>query len=264
MIKQAASRGVRSALLNPDAVPGKANRFLARRAEAIFAQFESTAACFPPRLRGRIRAVGCPIRGEFLRPDRQAGIRELHLRPDRRTLLVCGGSSGARSVNDALLAIAPDLDAAGESWQVLHVTGEGKARAANLEGKVRRLAVRSVEYCQRMDLALAAADLVLCRAGASTIAELCAVGAAAVILPYPYHRDQHQRLNAEALEKAGAAVVVEDRIDPAANAASLRQALLPLLADTARLDAMRRASAALGKPRAAEEVARWLAGRSHE
>jgi UDP-N-acetylglucosamine--N-acetylmuramyl-(pentapeptide) pyrophosphoryl-undecaprenol N-acetylglucosamine transferase len=111
-----------------------------------------------------------------------------------------------------------------------------------------------------MDLAYAAADLVLGRAGAVTVAELSVTGTAAVLMPYPHHADQHQRLNAAALAEAGAAVVCPDVKDAAANAASLRERMIPLMRDLRRLDAMRRSAAGLGRPNAAVEVARWLAG----
>jgi UDP-N-acetylglucosamine--N-acetylmuramyl-(pentapeptide) pyrophosphoryl-undecaprenol N-acetylglucosamine transferase len=261
LVQAAHKAGVPAGFLNPDAVPGKANRFLARRSDAIFAQFESAPGHFPEGVRSRVRPVGCPIRKEFFDVDRDAALRELDLKSDRKTLLVNGGSLGAQSINEAVLQLVPELDALADRWQVLHVTGPGKGGGADLIQKTRRISVRSMEYCRRMDLALAAADLALCRAGASTVAELCAVGRPAIILPYPYHRDQHQRLNALALVEAGAAELVEDRIDPAANAASLREKLLPLLTDEGRLETMRRASAGLGKPRAAAEVAHWLASK---
>lgn len=260
LVRAGAKAGVRTGLLNPDAVPGKANRFLARRADAVFVQFAATADRFPPSLRGRVQPVGCPIRKEFFAADRPAALREMGLRDDRKTLLVAGGSLGARTVNDALAAIAADLDERGAAWQLLHVTGPGKQAGPGLGDSARRMHVMTMEYCRRMDLALAAADLVLCRAGASTVAELCATGKPAVIMPYPYHKDQHQRLNAQPLVEAGAAILVEDAKDSAANAAMLRRVLLPLLDDAARLESARRAAEGLTKPQAAADVARWMAG----
>ena len=111
-----------------------------------------------------------------------------------------------------------------------------------------------------MDLALAAADLSLGRAGAGTVAELTATATPAVLMPYPYHADQHQRLNAAELCDAGAAVIVEDAKDPATNAERLRETLLPILRDPARLERMHQAGKSVEGAHAAESVARWLLG----
>lgn len=106
--------------------------------------------------------------------------------------------------------------------------------------------------------AYAVADLAIGRAGANTVAELAATGTPAILLPYPHHRDQHQRHNAADMVSAGAAVLVDDRIDPAANAAAVGAALAPLMDDDSRLEAMSAAALALGRPTAAREVADWL------
>jgi UDP-N-acetylglucosamine--N-acetylmuramyl-(pentapeptide) pyrophosphoryl-undecaprenol N-acetylglucosamine transferase len=118
--------------------------------------------------------------------------------------------------------------------------------------------VKSMEYCHRMELAYAAADLVLCRAGAVTVAELSALGKPTILMPYPYHKDQHQRHNAAALAASGAAIVCDDAKDAAANAQSLRQILLPLMADDAALAHMREAAAHAARSDGAREVAMWL------
>ncbi|HUT56343.1 MAG TPA: UDP-N-acetylglucosamine--N-acetylmuramyl-(pentapeptide) pyrophosphoryl-undecaprenol N-acetylglucosamine transferase [Phycisphaerae bacterium] len=257
LVRAAWKAGIPTGLLNPDAVPGKANRFLARRARAVFVQFASTADCFGAGLRERIRHVGCPVRCGFLTARRDDALRALGLAADRRTLLVNGGSLGAQSINQAFEALAAELDELADTWQVLHVTGHekgGRGQAA-APGSIE---VRALEYCHRMELAYAAADLALCRAGASTIAELSATGTPAVIMPYPFHADQHQRLNAQALAGAGAAEIVDDRADQAANAAALRQSLLPLMRDADRLEAMSQAARNLANPHAARQVAQWM------
>ncbi len=256
VVRAAARAGVRTALLCIDAVPGLANRHLARRAEVVFTQFEATAEGLG-RHRGKARLVGCPVRRSLLEATAEEARRHFGLRDDRRTLLVAAGSLGAANVNQALAGIASDLDGLAETWQVLHVTGPGKMDStAASAGGIRRVVL---EFCERMDLAYAAADLVVSRAGASTIAELTATGTPAVLMPYPYHRDQHQRRNAEPLASAGAAVIVADAADAARNAQALRQVLLPILRDPLRLEAMRAAAARLARPGAAEAVARWLA-----
>ena len=261
VVCRAAKAGVRTGLLNPDAVPGKANRMLARRVEAIFTQFAATTEHFAAAVRPKVHAVGCPIRREFASPDRAEAVRHFGLLPDRKTLLVNGGSLGAASINDALACFAGDLDELAGTWQLLHVTGPAKsAPASAADAPARALHVCTLEYCQRMDLAYAAADLALSRAGAGTIAELTATATPAVLMPYPYHADQHQRLNARPLADAGAAAIVDDAKDGPANARRLRDVLLPILRQPDRLAGMQQASGTIRRADAAERVARWLLG----
>ena len=267
-VRHAARAGVRAALLNPDAVPGKANRYLARHAGVIFTQFESTRDSFTPRARRKVRCVGCPVRAGLPAGDRLEAARHFGIEPDRRTLLVLGGSLGAESLNRAFAVLAGEMSGLAETWQVIHITGAVKC-ASSARGPCRakipgprcgELAICTREYCDRMDLAFAAADVVLCRAGASTVAEVTATGTPAVFMPYPWHGDRHQRLNAAELAAAGAAVVIDDAADAAANAAALAGKLLPILAAPSRLKLMADAAAALARPNAAREVAGWLAG----
>lgn len=259
VVEAAASRRIPTAMLNPDAVPGKANKHLARRVDAIFTQFPQTTETFPPAARGKVHCVGCPVARRFLEASREEALRHFGLRGDRRTLVVLGGSQGAGSINQALAALAADLSAVAENWQILHITGAEKGSGTfSAAEKVPDPFSVKLEYCHEMHLAYAGADLALCRGGAATIAELDATATPAVILPYPYHKDQQQRLNAGGLVAAGSAVLVEDKIDPAANAASLRQSLLPLMADASKLDEMKAKARQSARTQAAAEVARWL------
>jgi len=256
IIRQAAKAGVRRALLNPDAVPGKANRYLARHVDVVFTQFDAADAHFPQALRGRLRKVGCPVRRQLAQADSSEARAFFDLRADRRVLLVLGGSQGAASINDAVAAMAGDFDALADSWQILHITGPGMAKRDDLP---RAMHVRRIEYCDRMDLAYAAAELVLCRSGASTMAELSATGTPAVLVPYSHHADRQQELNAAPFVAAGSAVICHEADNLAANVAGLREMLLPILRDDAALGAMQDAARAGATPDAAEVVARWLA-----
>jgi UDP-N-acetylglucosamine--N-acetylmuramyl-(pentapeptide) pyrophosphoryl-undecaprenol N-acetylglucosamine transferase len=258
VVCRAARCRVRTAMLNPDAVPGKANRMLARRADAIFTAFAATADKFPAAARAKVRHVGCPVRREFISADRQQALDHFGLRGDRKTLVINGGSLGAASINQAVALLAGELGELGGTWQVLMITGKDKAGAALDAGG--GLSVRVLDYCQRMDLAYAAADLSIGRAGAGTVAELGATATPAVLMPYPYHADQHQRLNAAELCQAGAAIIVDDSKNAEINAARLREALLPILRDPARLDTMRQAAKSIKGAQAAQSVARWLLG----
>lgn len=257
MLKTAARHAVRTAFLNPDAVPGRANLYLAGKAEAIFTQFQATTECFPARDRRKVRAVGCPVRGLLAQGDGDTARREFGMSADRRTLLVFGGSTVAVNLTEAVIALGEDLTELAGQWQILLVAGDRAAEA--LEAFAGGpLNVRVLRYCDRMDLAYAAADLVLCRGGAVTVAELQAVGLPAVILPYPHHKDRQQYHNAGPLVQAGAAVLVEDACAPTENAARLRQTLLPIIQCEHVLADMQAAADAHEPTGAATAVARWL------
>jgi UDP-N-acetylglucosamine--N-acetylmuramyl-(pentapeptide) pyrophosphoryl-undecaprenol N-acetylglucosamine transferase len=262
IVRAAAKRHIPAALLNPDAVPGLANRYLAGRVDAIFTQFASTADCFAPRLRGRVHAVGCPVRPRLTDGDREEAIAHFGLRSDRRTLLVFGGSTLAASLSDAVAALGEAWSEFADDWQLLVVAGAGRREEVEqaLSGRIPAVAT---DYCRRMDLAYAVADLALARGGAVTVAELASTGTPAVILPYPHHRDRQQYLNASELVRAGAAVVADDRCDADANAEVLRGKLFAILRDKAKHAAMQSAARSPGGSDAARGVAQWMVERQH-
>jgi len=249
---------VPTAMLNPDAVPGKANRYLARRVDAIFTQFEATADHFDAGIRSKVTCLGCPVRQEILGGDRDAACANLGLDPGKRTLAVMGGSLGAETVNQAVVAAADLLASHADRWQVFHITGPDKSAA--IEGSYREMGVAGsvMDFCDRMGQVYVAADVMICRGGANTVAELTATATPGVIMPYPFHADDHQVHNAAAMLDVGAALLVRDTADVAANAADLREALSPILADADVLPRMAAAAASLGRADAAEAVARWL------
>jgi UDP-N-acetylglucosamine--N-acetylmuramyl-(pentapeptide) pyrophosphoryl-undecaprenol N-acetylglucosamine transferase len=240
-----------------NAVAGIANRLAARVASRIALGVAEAAAGFPA---GRTEVVGNPVRPELARLDRQGlhaeALAAFGLDPERRTLLVFGGSQGARRINQALVA-ATDHWPEPERVQILHACGrrdEADVRAAwtAADPAGRGLLVKVVPFVERMDLAYAAADLALTRAGAITMAELTATGTPAVMVPLPHAAADHQAANARAVAAAGGAVVVDD---PALDGASLVGAVAPLLADPDRLARMAAAIRGLGHPAAAEELA---------
>ena len=241
-------------------VPGMANRLAARVATTVALGFGEAAKALPVPT-GRTEVVGVPIRPDLAHLDRAAlrdrALATFGLEPRRRTLLVFGGSHGAGPVDEAVIA-------ATSSWpeptamQVLQVCGRGfdeaRMRAAwhEVDPAGRGLLVRVVPFLDRMDLAYAAADLVLCRAGASTCAELAATGVPAVMVPLGRATAGHQAANARMAAAAGGAVVVEDG---ELGGPSLAAAVSPLLADPERLAAMGRAMRGLGRPGAAAALA---------
>ncbi len=216
---------------------GIANRAGARVASRVAVAFEGTD------LAGAV-LVGMPMRRSIADLDRTAergsARAGLGLDPDRTTLIVTGGSSGAASMNRALAEGVADLVAAGV--QVLHITGRGK-QVAGPDGAPLTVAdYHQVEYVDGMERVYAAADLLVARAGAATVSEVSAVGLPAVFVPLP-HGNGEQRLNAAGLVRSGGAVLVEDA---AFTAGWIREQILPLVTDAVRLAAMSRASYARG------------------
>ncbi len=221
--------------------PGLANRVGARFTPHVACAFPGTP------LRGA-QVMGMPLRRQITTLDRArlraAGLAAFDLSPDRPTLLVTGGSLGAQRLNETLASAAPDLLAAG--IQVLHLSGRGKrvdlpeaSRHAGVPGD-RRYVV--AEYLDRMDLAFAVADLVLCRAGAGTVSEITAIGLPAAYVPLPVGNGE-QRLNAQPVVDAGGGLLVADS---SCTPEWVRQELVPLLADRAALAAMAAAAQAFG------------------
>ena len=244
--------GVPLVLVNVDAAPGLANRLLGRFARASAVGWTGT------RL-PRAVVTGTPVRPEIAAvgrtpDDRRAARRVLGLPADRATVVVFGGSLGARRINDAVMGLAEQWRSR-EDRTIYHIVGRrdwevvaAVSPPAGPPGPVWR-----VPYEERMATAYSAADIVVCRAGAMTIAELAAAGVPSVLVPLPGAPGDHQTANARVLEKAGGAVVLPDiDCDPSALAAVLDS----LLADPDALDAMSRAARSLGRPDAADAGAR--------
>ena len=251
----ARSLGIRTALLNPDAIPGRANRHLARHADLVVLQWDVAQAYFPSGTNCQV--LGCPIRSEFAAADGAEGRRHFDLDPLRPVLLVTGASQGAHTVNQTMLHVWPAFHAAHPQWQLLHLTGPADEAEVRATYATAASPARVVSFTHEMPLALAAADLVVSRAGASTLAELTALGKPAILFPYPYHRDRHQHANAQVLADRGAAILLEDRLQPELNAPALRDAL-DNVADPAVRHRMAQAAASLARGNAADDVATWL------
>ncbi len=218
-----------------NATPGVANRLGARLTRHVFTG--NPGASLP-----HARYIGIPLRREITELDRAdlAGKARAHFgfRPDLPVLLVTGGSQGARSLNQAVLGAAGWIREAGV--QLLHIVGPRAEVAVPPPGPGPAQLI--VPYMDRMDLAYAAADLMLCRAGAMTCAEVTAVGLPAAYVPLP-HGNGEQMLNAEPIVRAGGGLVIEDSgLTPE----WIRDTLLPVLLDPGRLAGMSRAAAALG------------------
>ncbi len=248
-----------------NSVPGLTNRVAARWSDGIALSFPGSAARFSRA--ERCVVTGNPVRLDVLSLDRPAQRRaareQFDLDPELPTVLVFGGSQGARSINRSLIEAhgrwkgrpVQLLHAAGSAGYVAATRGWEQARRAHPDGPRARL----VEFIDDMAAAYAAADVVVCRAGATSIAELTVLGIPSVLVPYPHATADHQHENAHALARAGGAVVLEDE---ELSGAALVDAISPLLDDAQRYDAMARGARAFGRPDAAENVARLVLARA--
>lgn len=230
--------------------PGLVNRLLGGRAHAVFLSFAESRKYFPRQ--EHVHVVGNPVRSQL--PERTpalraAAARAWQLDANLTTLLVFGGSQGARRLNEVITALLPQL-AGINGLQLLWATGPAHfEQLAPLATGAPRL--RLVPYIEDMGLAYALADFVLCRAGASTIFELAACGLPAVLIPFPFATADHQTFNARAMAQAGAAVMI---LEKDLQAESLLQTLHTLAADAGRRAEMAAAAKRMARPRAAQDI----------
>jgi len=231
--------GVPVVLLEQNRSPGMANRVLARLAAAVCTSFEETAAELPA---GKARLTGNPVRPE-LEAVRGHGSRD--------ALLVFGGSAGARSLNRAVMAALAALAPRCRLPPVVHQTGDADREIVEGFYRDNDIAAEVDAFIDDMAGAYARARLAVCRAGATTVAELVATATPAVMVPYPAATSDHQRENAESLAHAGAALVVLDNAD---TASTLEHTLEGLLRDPDRIDSMAARAGGLGAPGAAGRV----------
>jgi UDP-N-acetylglucosamine--N-acetylmuramyl-(pentapeptide) pyrophosphoryl-undecaprenol N-acetylglucosamine transferase len=229
--------------------PGVTTRLLAKRATRVFVAFDDAKRWL--KRTDHVTLIGTPTREILGTVSRSASREFFQIDPNKKTLLVFGGSLGAASINNAVLGSLDDL--LREGIQLIWQTGQSDFARVRAAIGIRPLGWLGA-FIDRMEFAFGAADLVVCRAGATTLAELTRVGKPAIIIPYPYAAGDHQTHNARSLAEAGAAVMIADR-DAQAN---LKSVALALLSDPERLENMGRASARLGKPEAGQAIAETI------
>jgi len=230
--------------------PGLVNRRLGNRAEAVFLSFDESRRFFPRQK--NIHVVGNPVRANLqqrTKEQREAAARKWNLDANKTTLLVFGGSQGARRINELMLELLPRLREI-ESLQILW--GVGPSHFDKLAPHVKPYARVSIApYLDDMNLAYALADFVVCRAGASTIFELLLCALPSILIPFPFATADHQTFNARALERAGAARLL---VEKDLRAEDLFEAIRELAIDTSLRTRMAEAASKLAKPNAAEEI----------
>lgn len=243
-----AGRGIPSVVFVPDIEPGLAIKTILRSARTVALSCRDSLQF----IRGRdVVVTGYPVRKELIRWQRKAARAHFGLPENEKTLLVFGGSKGARSINNALSAILPDVL---KVMHVIHVSGSANWEAAQTAAADldQRLRVRYHAFPflhEDMGAAFAAADLAVCRSGASTLGELPAFGLPAVLVPYP-HAWRYQHQNAAFLARTGGAVLLEDNLLQA----SLKETVFTILHDNERLAHMRAAMRSLASPDSAQRI----------
>lgn len=249
-----AARALPSLVFVPDIEPGLALKALSRLAHTIALTTPTSRDYFPGS--SRTTVTGYPLRAEFKEWTRERGLAHFDFMPGRPTLLVTGGSKGARSINRAVLAVLPDLLTFTRLiWISGNLDWDEVQRAIQSLPPEQGASCRAYPYLHEMGAALAAADLVLSRAGASCLGEYPFFSLPALLVPYPYAW-RYQKVNAAYLVERGAARVLDDE--------KLSEQLLPNLREllasegTQTLEAMRKAMSALARPNAAEDLAALL------
>jgi UDP-N-acetylglucosamine--N-acetylmuramyl-(pentapeptide) pyrophosphoryl-undecaprenol N-acetylglucosamine transferase len=256
--------GLPLVLHEQNAIPGLANRALSRMARTVALTFADAGRFFP--LKAQLELTGNPVREEVLRvpADREAmakeGREEFELDESRRTVVIFGGSLGALHIDRAAVGACRVLRHRSD-LQILLITGPAHLPAVERalassptagRGARSQIVIRHRGYVERMELAFACADLVVGRAGATTIAELTVCGLPSVLVPYPYATRDHQAANARAVQRAGGASVL---LDDQLTAESLAERISSLIDDGERLEAMAERARAFGRPNASARLA---------
>lgn len=249
--------GVPTLIQEQNVLPGITNRCLAKVVTRVAAGVKEAVRHFPS---DKVVVTGNPIRREVMSARREEGLAAFGFDPAKKTVLVSGGSLGARTINQAMVGVLAHY-AGQPGVQILHMTGQRdyedtmeRLRAAGVALEAAPN-LRVLPYIYDMPQALACADLAVFRAGAIGIAELTARGVPAILVPYPYAAANHQEHNARAMAEAGAARMILDReLDSARLLAVLRD----LLEAESLLQAMAKASRSLGRPQAADDIAAMI------
>jgi len=227
-----------------NALPGFTNKVLGRIAKVVFIAFEEARGYFP---RNKVQLIGNPIRAKLM--DNYLRSRAAH---PRFTVLVFGGSLGAKRVNALVLESLRSLADLKDAMSFVHQTGQADLETVRQGYQSSGFDAQVVEFIDDMSAAYAGADLVVCRAGATTVAELTVCKKAAILIPFPYATDNHQEVNARSLVEAGAALMFrESELTGASLAATIRA----LKENPERLKRMEKQAGLLGRPEAAKELA---------
>jgi len=259
VLKAASELGIPTAVHESNAVPGLTTKMLAKKVDRVLVGFEESRAHYPNP--DKVSVTGTPVRGEFAHYTKAAAKAELGIDADKPLVVSVWGSLGAGHMNKIMTELIPMLGEQDE-FQLIHSAGSFyyKGMCEQLSGKVDNLAAYGVdlrEYIFDMPRVMAAADLIMCRAGASTLAELSFMGKPVIIVPSPNVTNNHQEKNARVLEKAGGAKVF---LEGEFTAESLLAEMKSILSDKQKLEEMSAAMASLAVPGATDKICEIVLG----
>jgi UDP-N-acetylglucosamine--N-acetylmuramyl-(pentapeptide) pyrophosphoryl-undecaprenol N-acetylglucosamine transferase len=259
VVQAARAENVPISLVNLDAVPGRANRWISKHCGRVY----STARVPQGSLRGGktgVEVVPPIVRTAARAPgDAKACRAKLGLDPSRKTVMVTGASQGAKSINSFMLRFASEAKVLREGgWQVVHQTGKGEVERVREGYKAAGVDAVVAEFFDGMGTLWGAADIAVSRSGAGSVAEAWANCVPTIFLPYPYHKDQHQKFNAMGLAEAGGAVIVDDAIEAEKNMQGAGRVLSELCRDEGKRAAMRGAYEKLGAADGEVRIARGI------
>jgi len=222
--------------------PGISTRLLAFLVDRVCLSYSSSSDYFLTQ--GKLKMIGNPIRADMVSADRYEGLIKFNLDPGKKTIFIFGGSQGSHAINQAVLE---SMDFLLENWQLLWQTGEGDFVSVSEKVKEKKIKCVVLPFIEDMRSAYAASDLVISRAGALTLAEICACGKPSLLIPYPFATADHQRYNAETLQREGAAEII---LQKDLTGGILAKKLFSLLSDDEKLKRMGERSKKIGKPEA--------------
>lgn len=243
MILAAWLRRIPTAILEQNTIPGITNRLLSRFVDAVYVMFESTSEHFPRR---KVHALGNPIRRQLLENFLRSKIESANF-----TVLVLGGSQGAHTVNLRMLEAAEHLKSHSDRVRIVHQTGENDLELVKKAYADLGVPAEAYAFINDMSAVYLRSDLVVCRAGATTLAEVMVAKKASILIPYPFAADNHQELNAQSMVDAGAAKMIRER---ELDGKRLADEILALFGDREKIKAMEQAASRTGRPEAAREI----------
>ncbi len=236
--------GLPTAVLEQNTVPGVTNRVLAKFVNAVYVMFEASRKYFPP---AKVKPLGNPIRRQLL----DNFLEKRAEKNDKFTILVLGGSQGAHMLNVRMVEAAGLMSGLADKIRIVHQTGKNDVDEVQKGYAELGMDVEVSAFIDDMSSAYRRADLVVCRAGATTLAEVMVVKRASILIPYPYAADNHQELNGQSMVDAGAAIMIVER---ELDGERLAKTITELFQDPERRKAMEQAAGLAGRPEAAREI----------